>query len=60
MENEAIAAGLRIIPRPFKDGWDINKIQNDEMKESLVGGWWILEYLPIKRLTYRDSESTSR
>ena len=33
------------------------------IKESLTGFWWLLEFLPIKRLTYRkwqseDSEST--
>jgi hypothetical protein len=60
MENEAITAGLRLKPRPYKDGWDIHKIQNDEIERSLVGGWWILEYMPFTRLTYHDFESTTR
>jgi hypothetical protein len=60
MENEAITAGLRLKPRPFEDGWNIDKIQKDKITESLFGCWWILEIFPIKRLTYHDSESTTR
>ena len=53
MPYEAISSGLRMAP--FTKSW-----VEPEFKESLTGVWKALEYIPFRRLTYKDEESTTR
>ena len=48
MVLEAGALGLRT--SPFKR--ELSADEQIDVKESLTGAWKILEYLPIRRLTY--------
>jgi hypothetical protein len=61
MENEAASAGLRLHPRAASGGaWNIADLQTDDSHESLTGGWWPLEYLPLSRLSYTtDNDLTA-
>ncbi|KAJ7671196.1 hypothetical protein B0H17DRAFT_898654, partial [Mycena rosella] len=52
MENEATSAGLRLKPRKAGE-WNISGVQ-EKPHESLRGFWRLIEYLPLKRLTYKD------
>lgn len=55
MVFESVAAGLRtkLFDRVLKPSEQI------ELQESLVGIWWILEMLPLERLTYtREKDGT--
>jgi len=56
MSLEAISCGLNL--KLNKDDWDWEKL--DDIRESLTSGWRILEYLPIKRETYKGKEGTTR
>ena len=60
MENEAMIAGLKLESRPFEDLWKVKELQDDKLTKSLGGGWWFLEFLFIKRLSYRGPVETSR
>lgn len=60
MEHEASAAGLRLRPRETGAEWKWEQPAEDEPKESLTKGWWILEWLPIERLSFEDFDSTIR
>jgi hypothetical protein len=60
MENEASTAGLHLKSRPFKDEWKSKELKNIKEIPSLVWGWWFLEFLPIKRLSYSGAKETSR
>ncbi|ETW76212.1 hypothetical protein HETIRDRAFT_329764 [Heterobasidion irregulare TC 32-1] len=53
MENEARAAGLGL-KRRNEIAWDWKKLRESKPTESLKWLWWVMEYLPIKRLTYRN------
>ncbi|KAF8523846.1 hypothetical protein JB92DRAFT_2883113, partial [Gautieria morchelliformis] len=55
MSYEAISNGLQM--RPTKVDWDWKNL--GEVKESLTLVWQIFEWLPIKRLSYKDSSSTT-
>ncbi|KAF8493850.1 hypothetical protein JB92DRAFT_3084909 [Gautieria morchelliformis] len=55
MSYEAISNGLQM--RPTKVDWDWKNL--GEVKESLTPVWHIFEWLPIKRLSYKDSSSTT-
>ncbi|KAF8507498.1 hypothetical protein JB92DRAFT_3121813 [Gautieria morchelliformis] len=55
MSYEAISNGLQM--RPTKVDWDWKNL--GEVKESLTAVWRIFEWLPIKRLSYKDSSSTT-
>ncbi|KAF8532009.1 hypothetical protein JB92DRAFT_3104395 [Gautieria morchelliformis] len=55
MSYEAISSGL--LMWPTKVDWDWNNL--GEVKESLTPVWHILEWLPFKRLSYKDSASTT-
>ena len=53
MSYEAISAGLLMEPSNVEWKWE----QLGEVNESLTGVWKLFEYLPFKRLTYKDSDS---
>lgn len=53
MRNEAIIAGLRLDISEVKLNWTDLQISNP--KNSLSLGWWFLEILPFKRLSYKKS-----
>ncbi|KAF8507499.1 hypothetical protein JB92DRAFT_3084052 [Gautieria morchelliformis] len=55
MSSEAISSGLQM--RPTKVDWDWKNL--GEVKESLTPVWRIFEWFPIKRLSYKDSSSTT-
>jgi len=42
------------------DEWKSEELEDIEVTNSLVWGWWFLEFLPIKRLLYSGAEETSR
>lgn len=50
---EAEAAGLRLKTAPFK--W----FEDLKPSESLRGIWWLFEYMPITRLSYRSRDGTT-
>ncbi|KAJ6590057.1 hypothetical protein DFH09DRAFT_909378, partial [Mycena vulgaris] len=52
MENEAVSAGLRLLPRKEAGVWDMKKL---DAFPSLTRGWWPLEYMHLTRLSYKDS-----
>ncbi|OCH91825.1 hypothetical protein OBBRIDRAFT_871792, partial [Obba rivulosa] len=54
MIYEAVAAGLKL------DDWTTDIKPPTEVHESLTGGWQLLEFLPLKQLTYEDKDSTRR
>lgn len=56
MAYEGVMQGLRM--RPFNGQWSLEKLI--DVNESLTGLWHILEYLPIMRLSYTDSNSLTR
>ena len=53
MSYETITAGLRLHANKLDWKWD----QLDQVNESLTFIWRLLEYLPVKRLTYKDADS---
>ena len=55
MSYEAISAGL--LMKPLNVEWTWNVFGN--VNESLKGVWRLFEYLPFKRLSYRDPDSTT-
>jgi hypothetical protein len=55
MSYEAISSGLQM--RPTKVDWDWQNLGN--VKESLTPVWRIFEWIPFKRLSYKDSSSTT-
>ncbi|KAK7060117.1 hypothetical protein VNI00_000881 [Paramarasmius palmivorus] len=57
MATEASKAGL--ILTPFALNWDEVR-KTDKINKSLTGFWYLLEILPIKRLTYRDKDQMTR
>jgi hypothetical protein len=50
MGNEAQAAGLQLESRVDGGLWDLDKLQQCPVNESLTGGWKLLEYLPLTHL----------
>ena len=52
MTYEAISSGLRM--SPFTKQWEEPKFN-----ESLTGIWKAVEYIPFRRLSYQDQESTT-
>ncbi|OCH86525.1 WD40 repeat-like protein [Obba rivulosa] len=54
MIYEAVAARLKL------DDWMTDTKPPTEVYESLTGGWQLLEFLPLKQLTYEDKDSTRR
>ncbi|KAF9219898.1 ARM repeat-containing protein [Gyrodon lividus] len=58
MRREAVEAGLRV--KSTEAVWKLDDLQKKSI-ESLRAGWWLLEYFPIQRLVYHNSdEITSR
>jgi hypothetical protein len=55
MAYESVSHGLQI-PLSGEIAWSREKLH---LKESLTHRWKLLEYLPIKRLTYRDRDTTT-
>lgn len=51
MSYEAIQAGIRL--KPYNGKWPTKELK--EVHESLTTGWKLLEYLPIKRRSYKDT-----
>ncbi|KAJ7682943.1 hypothetical protein B0H17DRAFT_942331 [Mycena rosella] len=60
MENEATLAGLRLQPRETGGAWNMTDLQKDDVHESLKGGWWPLEYLPLSRLSFKTAMKSPR
>ncbi|KAJ7860188.1 hypothetical protein B0H13DRAFT_1639652, partial [Mycena leptocephala] len=60
MENEATSAGLRLRPRETGGAWNIEDLRRDAVNESLKGGWWALEYLPLTRLSFNTAQEVTR
>ena len=58
MANEASIAGLRL--KASKTSWDPSKPLEAPNNNSLTWCWWLLELLPIKRLTYKSATATTR
>jgi hypothetical protein len=54
MSFEAVSCGLRL--RPTKVEWNLDHLH--DVKESLTGVWHMFEWVPFKRLSYRDESST--
>jgi hypothetical protein len=50
MANQAMMCGLRLEPSRFKFVWDVEALKEREPTKSLKRSWWLLEYLPLKRL----------
>jgi len=57
MAFEAMDCGLLL--EPYRHPLDRRRISFSSI-ESLTGGWWPLELLPVSRLRYGDQERTSR
>jgi len=57
MYYQAVAAGLRL--DPLKTEAKIEEPRT-EVHESLSGIWWLLEVLPIRRLSYKTKDNTVR
>jgi hypothetical protein len=57
MRNEAIMAGLRL--RAGDNNWKSQDLDRDPYN-SLGFMWHLLEQFPIRRLSYKGNESTSR
>ncbi|KIM36837.1 hypothetical protein M413DRAFT_285325 [Hebeloma cylindrosporum] len=55
MSFEAVSCGLRL--RPTKVEWNLEHLH--DVKESLTGVWKIFEWMPFKRLSYKDESSTN-
>ncbi|KAJ6622790.1 hypothetical protein B0H10DRAFT_2012898 [Mycena sp. CBHHK59/15] len=55
MENEAIAAGLRLCPRDTGVVWKWKDLRDDKAHDLLKNCWWFLEILPIKRRSYKTT-----
>ncbi|KAF8588043.1 hypothetical protein K439DRAFT_1336270 [Ramaria rubella] len=55
MKYEAASNGLDL--KQGKVEWDWQKL--DDVQESLTGPWRVLEWLPFKRLSYKDRTSTT-
>ncbi|THH17761.1 hypothetical protein EW146_g3118 [Bondarzewia mesenterica] len=53
MSQEAKLAGIEMELSSFK--WDWKKL--GDVNESLSGVWWLLEYAPIKQLTFKDADA---
>ncbi|KAJ7852645.1 hypothetical protein B0H14DRAFT_2444613, partial [Mycena olivaceomarginata] len=60
MENEAEATGLRLKPRASGRVWDLKSLQTQDVNESLTGGWKVMEYLPLTRLSFQKAGETTR
>ena len=53
MTYEATSAGLKLSPTDVEWKWD----ELGRVHESLTLGWKLFEYLPFKRLSYKDARS---
>ncbi|KAJ7145898.1 hypothetical protein C8R44DRAFT_600123 [Mycena epipterygia] len=60
MENEAVSAGLRLLPRESGGAWDMKDLKEDTSHPSLTGLWWLIEYLPLTRLSYQNYKDLTR
>jgi len=56
MLQEAFTYGLRVSSK-FEESEALYGIQKHDTSESMKGLWWILELLPLGRLSYRDDRS---
>lgn len=56
MYYQAVAAGLRLDPLSSEAKMEE---PGTEVHESLSGIWWLLEVLPIKRLSYKTKDTVS-
>jgi hypothetical protein len=57
MANEAMIAGLKLTPSQIE--WEWEHLKKYPPEKSLAGWQW-LEYLPFRRLSYEDRNSTTR
>ncbi|KAJ7328307.1 hypothetical protein DFH08DRAFT_709712, partial [Mycena albidolilacea] len=53
MENEAAAAGLRLLPEKEGGRWKLEDLRTANVHNSLKGFWKFLEYLPLIRLSFQ-------
>ena len=53
MRKEAVEAGLRM--KPTEVVWKMDDLQKRTSK-SLKRSWWLLEFVPIKRVVYGTQE----
>jgi hypothetical protein len=60
METEARNAGLRLKPRASGGEWAWQNLKDEMPKKSLERLWWVLEWLPFKRLSYPGLVGTTR
>lgn len=60
MENGATIAGLKLKSRPSGGEWKWEDLETVMPIESLTSAWRILEYLPIKRLSFKEDGSMTR
>jgi hypothetical protein len=56
MENEATSAGLRLSRRESGGGWDWDILRADKPHNSMSRVWSIVEWIPFKRLTFKNAE----
>lgn len=56
MSYEAVQAGLMMSSFDGSkfEGWDTFKVNR-----SMTGMWWMLEILPLRRLSYRDDKRST-
>lgn len=57
MRHEAMVAGLRLKLDAIVE-WNPDELDRKPEK-SLKGGWWLLECLPVRRLSYKDKSDAT-
>jgi hypothetical protein len=55
MSYEAVSVGLRVNTTNVE--WKLDEL--GRVEKSLTGLWWLLEYIPLKFLAYRDADTTT-
>ncbi|KAJ7678033.1 hypothetical protein DFH06DRAFT_1316817 [Mycena polygramma] len=60
MENEATLAGLRLEPPANGGVWNLKELDHDNLHESLEGLYRLMEYFPMRRLSYKDPVDLTR
>jgi hypothetical protein len=58
MANESMMAGLEL--KASRVEWNWEDLKEAVPSDSLKRGWWLAEYLPLKRLTYNNATMTTR
>jgi uncharacterized protein (DUF2235 family) len=58
MENEALMAGLHLQQSSVE--WNFDNLKSSIPYNSLNIGWWMLEWLPLRRQSHSDQSKTTR